>query len=481
MPTRLTLQFLALDKYSMAKGTRIRSLCSLCSKLVGASSKAICCDFCLKWTHVQCDGAVPEALYDALRAAPAAPLLYPCPTCRQSSAAIPLVGVPVKTQDADAQTTSPTRTPVLSSFTTADCAQPSAKSPPPSTVAVQSFSDAPLETSTNLPAKPSTAIPANPWRSLADSAPAFVAGKESERTILNSPKPGLLSGRPTQTRPTMNHSSTRAGASQNSVVLMNVPECLSERLDVREREQNQFWENLTKELRLASLRAVRSVRIGPRTDSQQPRPLRVELDSAQAAEDLLLSSSALRLSTMKDIRIYPDVPWSEREARRQAIKSTPPKELSRRRSVILRGIPESPLEEPLAQLEHDRAQWAFIKSKLFTNPCNIRVAYMRRLPRPVHLSSLHAPHLLRITLANEAMVTDVLEAWYQVRRNFPSEIRLHRDMPRDDRRASPTTVTQPVVSCERLPTEPLTTGADAPATPTSQGNSDQKNGLKTVS
>jgi hypothetical protein len=212
------------------------------------------------------------------------------------------------------------------------------------------------------------------------------------------------------------------------------------------------------------------VRLGYRGDA--PRALRAELDSEAHAENLILASAALTNTSLKQVRIYPDVSWSEREARRLALKSTSATELTRRRSVVLRGIPESTSEDLRSQLEHDRAQWAYLKSKISTDPTTIRAAYIKRLPRPAHLSSLKAPRLLRITLASEPMATTLLEGWYSHKREFPVEIRLHPDRPRAVRTTpGDPVVQQPTVVCPRMDDLPTTVDAciETPATTSKNG------------
>ena len=166
----------------------------------------------------------------------------------------------------------------------------------------------------------------------------------------------------------------------------------------------------------------------------KPRPLRVDLENEHDTEGLLLASAALPHSSQPSVRIYPDVPWSERESRRQALKSTPAYELTRRRSVILHGIPECASPEILSAVTHDRAQWAYIKSKILPDVTAIRACYIRRLPRPTHLSTIRAPRLLRVSLADTDMVTKLLECWYAKRHLFP-DIRIHEDQPRPKRMA----------------------------------------------
>ncbi|MES9975156.1 MAG: hypothetical protein ABW094_12920 [Candidatus Thiodiazotropha sp.] len=236
-----------------------------------------------------------------------------------------------------------------------------------------------------------------------------------------------------------------------SVMIVNLPECTSTRLDERDEAERRAWGQLCQALGLETTPPIRTTRIGDRQRSTI-RPLRVELPNEAVAETMILASNALGRTDFKGVRIYPDVSWSEREARRISLKTTPAKEISRRRSVILHGIPESTSQVPLEQLHHDRAQWAYLKSVMCPVPTAIRAAYLTRLPRPAHLSQMTQPRLLRLTLANQEMVTQLLEAWSSVRLRFSREIRIHEDRQRSVRAAArDPVVKQPVVACEVLP------------------------------
>lgn len=148
---------------------------------------------------------------------------------------------------------------------------------------------------------------------------------------------------------------------------------------------------------------------------------------------MLLASACLnKLNSI--IRAQPDFPWVVREARREAcIISTCPNP-DRACSIIIHGVPEHNTTNPVKSSHHDFQQWNYIRSQLSLSVDSCGACSVHRLPRPAYLSQTPAPKLLRVILFISEMHQTVLQRWYELRDNFPYEVRMHPDRPREERR-----------------------------------------------
>ena len=198
----------------MSKCVRPRSVCSVCCKFVTASSKAICCDICQRWTHVLCDSAVPDTLYEVLCKVPESPLLYPCPACRESNKVHALIEQSTVTQNAAIQTCLPSRALCTSKCGSVD-----------------------IIPASNSPMNSSAVVSKNPGKQTATASLSATHYKSSKQRP-TSPHP--LTDKLSQAQSSNSRRPNKLTVSQKSVVLMNVPECHSEHLDVREQVENMF-------------------------------------------------------------------------------------------------------------------------------------------------------------------------------------------------------------------------------------------------
>ena len=178
---------------------------------------------------------------------------------------------------------------------------------------------------------------------------------------------------------------------------------------------------------------------------QQPRSLRVELTDPSAAELLVLSSADHKTNDTNEVQICLELPWKERQARKLSWKDNA-NSGDQSRSLIIHGIPEPNNQFPRSHIQQEWDQWNYIRNRLGLSLEQVTACKLHRIPRPIHLSSIKAPRLLRITLATNNMRHTTLTAWESLRNLFPSEIRLHPDQPRSLRRA----VKRPLQVC--LPT-----------------------------
>lgn len=60
-----------------------RQACSSCKKSVLSNQKALMCDFCDVWCHLDCDDRMPVKMYTEMQRNPSDALLYICKTCKQ--------------------------------------------------------------------------------------------------------------------------------------------------------------------------------------------------------------------------------------------------------------------------------------------------------------------------------------------------------------------------------------------------------------
>ena len=131
----------------------------------------------------------------------------------------------------------------------------------------------------------------------------------------------------------------KSGKSDCLVICTNVPESGADSLEKKQSDDLSQWDTLCHLLGVDA-RAVTTVRLHrPKTSSDdRPRLLRVKLESTKAMREVLLHSSVLRhLDT--SIRIYPYIPWEQRQRRHSdCINGL---RAADRRAIYLHGVPES--------------------------------------------------------------------------------------------------------------------------------------------
>ena len=265
-------------------------------------------------------------------------------------------------------------------------------------------------------------------------------------------------------RPTVSSPATTNGL-RNTLIVFNIPESSSPSLSVKEEHDKNFWKNLCSALGQAHITPTKLVRLN--WTRPGPRPIRVELSPETNAEKIILLSEILRQhETLGNTRVAPDLPWSEREARRLRKASNPSENQLRPKSIILHNVPECAQQNTNARIAHDCDQWSYIKTKLVTT-VPIAAESARRLPRPAHLKDIRAPKLLRITLETEDMRNAFLEAFYTQRHLLPGGIKCHPDRDRATRQSlrGPPRITHPDVHIEGLP---ITHTSPTPATSTNE-------------
>lgn len=154
--------------------------------------------------------------------------------------------------------------------------------------------------------------------------------------------------------------------------------------------------------------------------------MRVTLKSLRDVENVLLSAHLLRASSSK-IRIFPDIPWTERQGAKKNKENW--KQANDKKSIFVHGIPELNDTDMSKNATHDCQQWSFVQQAL--NIEDTLTVAVKRLPTsPLYKGT--GPRIMKVTFQTEEMVTTVLESWYHNRRNAPSEIRLRSvgDKPR---------------------------------------------------
>lgn len=241
------------------------------------------------------------------------------------------------------------------------------------------------------------------------------------------------------------------------LILFNVDESDHPSLSYRANADLSQWQSLRRLLGLSSTPSPSFCRLrAPRLPGdKRPRPLRVTLDNAGDVEETLLASACLNKLNSR-IRAQPDFPWVVREARREArINSTCPNP-DRACSIIIHGVPELHTTDPVESSHHDVQQWNYIRSQLNLSVEECGAWSVHRLPRPAHLSQIPAPKLLRVILFTPEMRQTVLQRWYEFRGNFPYEVRIHPDKPREERKklqehsSSPLSRAAPSLTITRL-------------------------------
>ncbi|CAH8544086.1 unnamed protein product [Dicrocoelium dendriticum] len=266
--------------------------------------------------------------------------------------------------------------------------------------------------------------------------------KHTQCAMQSQENPGPQFTHVTQPRPSQCSQGTNTPRSsglpefnRKTLILFNVDESDHPSLSHRASADLSQWQSLRQLLGLPPTSSPSLCRLrAPRSPGdKRPRPLRVTLESADDVEETLLASACLNKLNTK-IRAQPDFPWVVREARREARINSTCANHDRACSIIIHGVPELHTADPVESSRHDVQQWCYIRSQLNLSVDNCGAWSVHRLPRPAHLSQIQAPKLLRVILFTPEMRQTVLQRWYELRGNFPYEVRMHPDKPREERR-----------------------------------------------
>ncbi|KAF4530864.1 hypothetical protein B566_EDAN018898 [Ephemera danica] len=219
------------------------------------------------------------------------------------------------------------------------------------------------------------------------------------------------------------------GFVRNNLIVFNVPESKQTSLTEREKDDRVQLDHLYANLNISPTSQLNVCRLRKAAPDGRPRPLRVTLPTATDVEKLLLMTSVQRGESDTHMRAQPDFPWKVRETRRNDIRSRTAMHYDRACSVILHGVPELAEGDCSQCQNHDIEQWSYIRQKLGLTAENCGAWSMRRLHRPEHIK-MPAPRLVRLTLLTPEMSTELLESWYINKSNFPQDVRIHPDRPR---------------------------------------------------
>ena len=206
-----------------------------------------------------------------------------------------------------------------------------------------------------------------------------------------------------------------------TVICTNVPEPTAKSLKERHQEEIQKWNELSN-LMGVSVEPVSLTRLSRPPSSGhagEPRLLRIQLKSLVDVEDVLLSAHILRSASLKT-RIFPDIPWSQRQEKKENPEKA--KKASEKKTVLIHGIPESQATDEKGKRAHDCQEWKFIQELIGTK--DIVTTSVSRLPHSPNYKGT-GPRILRVSMLQEEMVTSMLETWYVKRRLAPPELRIH--------------------------------------------------------
>jgi hypothetical protein len=209
------------------------------------------------------------------------------------------------------------------------------------------------------------------------------------------------------------------GSSDLSIICTNVPESNSTSIQGRSADEQNQWETIVKSISapLSPVSLTRLVRHHKSTHFGEPRLLRVTFKTEKDMEAVLLSSYKLRQEAHK-IRIFPDVPWIDRQKRKNAPTTRDSHDV---KSVYIHGVPEVSPEDVGKTRDHDHTEWAYILTSLSLE--NVCATSITRVPRsPNYLGN--GPRIMKVSLLTDDMVNVVCQCWKQNRYKFPSELRL---------------------------------------------------------
>ena len=221
--------------------------------------------------------------------------------------------------------------------------------------------------------------------------------------------------KPIETKPSM-----RNKRDDLTVICTNVSEPTATSLKSRYDEDLQNWQLICQTLGIdvKPVGLTRLFRHRSSPHSGEPRLLRVTLKNMEDVETVLLSSHLLRKASLP-IRVFPDIPWDQRQ---KTARDPMAAKISRNKTtVLIHGVPESPADNEWSKQEHDCQEWRFIQQLLGTE--NILTTGICRLPHSNNYKGT-GPRVLKVTLLNASMVDTLLTTWNSHKRLLPPELKI---------------------------------------------------------
>lgn len=398
--------------------------CAVCTRRVGPRAKSLTCLSCRRRLHLSCDKSITVSDLDFCKSHPASALKYLCPGCLSKIESINGTATPDVS---------------VSTFPMRDSYQPSpTPHRPPNAVCAFGKPKRSLSPSRLLEAR---VLDLEKHLLAIDHKLDQVAQKPVTFPAKPTPKPSSKSPAPVTSTPSMpkkaKSKQTGGGVFQmvkpappkpitHSVIVTNVPESVDPKLQSLHNHDLAMWTSICSSIGLPHVEASSLTRLTRHPSSPHahlPRLLRVDLASAQILEDVLLSRGLLRGSASDSclpVRIYPDVPWAERERRRQPPANKA--QSSKRCSIIVHGVPE--LGDTGAtesqRKKHDCDQWLYLSQLLCLT--NVVTTDVRRLPRPTTYSG-SAHRLMVVSFLTADMASATLSLWYTNKRRAPPDVR----------------------------------------------------------
>lgn len=237
-----------------------------------------------------------------------------------------------------------------------------------------------------------------------------------------------------------------------TLICSNIPESDSPSLRERQEADKKSWSELCSvlEVNIHPVQLTRLSRPPKSPHAGEPRLLRVLLKNESDVETVLLAAFKLRLAKSV-IRIYPDIPWRDRQLRKEDHKKDT--RIDDFRAVFVHGVPELNDTDELKNKQHDCSEWRYIKELLGTD--NIITTRLSRLPHSTNYKGT-GPRILKVCLNSEQMVSSLLSSWYQHRRNAPPDLRIRGFLRRKAERDASVPTAASVVLDNATNSQPLT-------------------------
>ncbi|VDO55384.1 unnamed protein product [Schistosoma margrebowiei] len=208
------------------------------------------------------------------------------------------------------------------------------------------------------------------------------------------------------------------------LIVMNFKDNPDLPLSLQDKNDTMLWGELNKNLGLPRIEPLTVTRLTRGMDSKHQNLrslLRVTLKNATDVEDVLLASHLLKSDG--NVRILPDIQYSERNLIRNIPKETRDQFLHGR-NIIVQGIPEN--TDP-TQSNSDIKEWKFIKQS--SRLTNILTQYVTRIAMK---DGDPKPRLMKTTFPSSHMAAATLEAFRAKRRRLPPGIHMHPDWPYEE-------------------------------------------------
>ena len=206
-----------------------------------------------------------------------------------------------------------------------------------------------------------------------------------------------------------------------TVICTNIPESSETLLRNQRQHDADEWLKLCNNMSLPPISPLSLIRLRRHPSSPhngKPRMLQVMLSKEEELEEVLLSAHLLKNNGNGLSRVFADVPFWERAAR----KNQREKATNDDRSVILLGVPEAKEDpEPAKDSNHDVQQWKYLAE--LTKVQGVVATNTFRIPKsPRYLGS--GPRPLKITFLNPEMADKFKRLWQAGRHIVPRETRL---------------------------------------------------------